>query len=1598
MYHRCAVDKDGNCDPTELMLNPALCAKKLTELWVLTVALRAVTQRVLYTGKHGMTMQHQSAHDALQGIDPCETSHILLGAGVDGSPRSKMQGLNDALAINALIGPPDYFLTMTGNPHWREIEEGLMSDFHETKPAHRPDLIHRVFNLKKKAMVQDIENGALGTFEAGVHVIEYQKRGLPHCHMLVWVANDCKPRTAGNLDLIVNAQLPDPDTQPEIYNMVSDMCMHNRCDKLHSAKCLVTGKDGKRKCKGSFPKNFREVSGADATGMFAAPKRPDNKRLSKATDAEWAKARQHGGPEAVPYSARDNRFVVPHNIDLCWRYDAHVNVEPVHSARAIQYLFKYFFKDEAKANVSATLATEQMMGSKAKQDKDEQRNEPLDFLNARYMGAIEAVGVIIHTRMITILPTVIPLHVHLEDEQRVYFPAKGGVLARKAAAAGATSTLIDWMLCNWRLSVEQCSELMGFNTLIYSTVCAFFPHKFHTHTHTHTQVPQFFAYQRDKRNWVLRKGFVWDEDLQQFMPTERSRVGKRRLMGIGRLVWTPVRNTELQCLRIILTRKAGATSFEDLRTENGVVYNSFRETCDAMGLLEDGALVRQTMQEVSKSTVSSKAIRFTFAVLLSEFVVSERLGTELWEAHKDRMCAQPWKDREEQEKELVLSAAEVNAALCDIHTLVREMMGKSELKLQQLGLPELSEESALSARKNWRLEDELYNHEEQAERYRMFAEKCNTGQMQALNQIKEAIIARSGGLFVLQGAAGTGKTFLYETLLALVRSRPPELGGLGVALAVASSGIAATLLTGGRTAHNRFKIPIDMASKSPTDTCFTGSQDIEDLLRAATLIIWDEVVMAPKGNVEIVSRTMQAVKKNNKPFGGVVTVLGGDFKQILPVIKNQKKAAVVDSTLHKSVLLWPEAVKLSLTVVVRAEQQMFAKFLATVGDASINDKDDCAALPSSMINKTTMLKTNRRKQSAPNTPADLVRHCFPLLSATTVADAAQRVGNALILAPTNLAKDAINQRCLDQLPGNIIEVKGENKLDDVTNNANVIDTAVLDSFTAAGLPPTVLKLKIGCVVMLLKNIRPHSGLCNGTRIIVTDVSPLQLTGTILGGRAGAAAESVTIPRCRCAADPLDAGVAFHRTQLPFVLAFAATVNKAQGQTLDKVGLDVSDRQCFAHGQLYVALSRVKKMEDIAIACQLNKEGRPLPIANPVYRDVLQEVSGQVEGIFSNLTEEEKEEIRREYTLDDTKYSSDVHHDLPAPSAKQQEANAPLPMTCSHILADQPWDDVGDDEEEEEDWIPKKKAPKKKNEPVKRKETTAPSTPPTNLSPAKKRRMNPKTAPPAPPSPPKGRTSPPPTSTRPAKKARTQTKKKEEKKEEKTEEKKEEKTEEKEEEENVVVLPTRAEERILNHGQRPQQGPNWLAIDRWLAHKFPANKYRRQGIVGDGSCFFYSVSLGLPQCTLSSSAMRQVVTNYYVQTLALDASTLPQHVEKDYKERAKRTGKWYADDVDARVLALQLQVFIVQVNANLQDIEQDYSSLSPSPVEGAVSWPIVVVATNHDAGTGQVSASDHYELVLCNDSAKKALLQHVSLRAGWDMELQQPVVYPRRSSD
>jgi len=133
--------------------------------------------------------------------------------------------------------------------------------------------------------------------------------------------------------------------------------------------------------------------------------------------------------------------------------------------------------------------------------------------------------------------------------------------------------------------------------------------------------------------------------------------------------------------------------------------------------------------------------------------------------------------------------------------------------------------------------------------------------------------------FFLHGPAGTGKTFLYNCLCSHLRSQGK------IVLCVASSGIAAQLLPGGRTAHSRFKIPL---SNDINAVCnITHNSDLGELIRKTSLIIWDEVPMQHKACFEAVNRTLNDLcnRGEERVFGGIPVVLGGDFAQILPVIR-----------------------------------------------------------------------------------------------------------------------------------------------------------------------------------------------------------------------------------------------------------------------------------------------------------------------------------------------------------------------------------------------------------------------------------------------------------------------------------------------------------------------------------------------------------------------------------------------------------------------------------------------------------------------------------------------------------------------------------------
>ncbi|CAI9303740.1 unnamed protein product [Lactuca saligna] len=160
-------------------------------------------------------------------------------------------------------------------------------------------------------------------------------------------------------------------------------------------------------------------------------------------------------------------------------------------------------------------------------------------------------------------------------------------------------------------------------------------------------------------------------------------------------------------------------------------------------------------------------------------------------------------------------------------------------------------------------------------------QNLNKKQKLAFDTIIGKVESNNGGAFFIDGPGGTGKTFLYRALLANIRLKAH------IALATATSGIAASLLPGGRIAHSRFKIPLDLSDRSNCRISKQSSLGI--LIKTCKIIIWDEVPMAKRQAIEALDDLLQDLMESSEIFGGKVVVLGGDFRQTLPVVRNGSK-------------------------------------------------------------------------------------------------------------------------------------------------------------------------------------------------------------------------------------------------------------------------------------------------------------------------------------------------------------------------------------------------------------------------------------------------------------------------------------------------------------------------------------------------------------------------------------------------------------------------------------------------------------------------------------------------------------------------------------
>jgi len=164
---------------------------------------------------------------------------------------------------------------------------------------------------------------------------------------------------------------------------------------------------------------------------------------------------------------------------------------------------------------------------------------------------------------------------------------------------------------------------------------------------------------------------------------------------------------------------------------------------------------------------------------------------------------------------------------------------------------------------------------------------------------------------------------------------------------------------------------------------------------------------------------------------------------------------------------------------------------------------------------------------------------------------------------------------------------------------NAIPNEYLNTITVPGMPLHETELRINCPVILLRNLNPHEGLCNGTRMVITAMAERVIEVQVLtGSHAG---KKAFIPRISIDTS-MSAGLGFilRRRQYPIRLGFSMSINKAQGQSLDRVGIYLNN-PVFAHGQLYVALSRCTDRRNLKILLPPDANRRT---PNIVYREVI----------------------------------------------------------------------------------------------------------------------------------------------------------------------------------------------------------------------------------------------------------------------------------------------------------------------------------------------------------------------------------------------------------
>ncbi|XP_062104396.1 uncharacterized protein LOC133815593 [Humulus lupulus] len=518
---------------------------------------------------------------------------------------------------------------------------------------------------------------------------------------------------------------------------------------------------------------------------------------------------------------------------------------------------------------------------------------------------------------------------------------------------------------------------------------------------------------------------------------EKTWTRRKNGLAIGRIYFVHPSTRERFYLRMLLNFVKGSTSYESIRTINGVTYPNFKGACYALGLLDDDKEWIDCLTEAA-IWATGKELRHLFVTILIHCQVSD--ASQLWKSNyialsEDITSLQKKRFRM---NDLKLTKQQVEAyTLFEIESIMLKM-GKSLKDIDGMPLPNPS----LIRDSGNRLVNEELDYDR--DQLKILHEKS----FAALNPCQKSA---------------------YKAIVHSVENEQ--------VLPVATSGIAALLLPNGRTAHSRFYIPLNVTAES---TCeFRQGTLLAGLLMKTSLIIWDEAPMANKFCFEALDKTLRDILRtrfensSNKPFGGLTIVCGGDFRQILPVVPKGTRDDIVDASLNSS-YLWPffkiyelnQNMRLyngSLTGFEAAKIASFDKWMLQIGDGSLYDDID-----KQLIKLPSDIAINPSQDPMKS----IIKVIYPSLL-QKYNDPTYLTERA-ILTPKNEMVYELNEMIMNIIPGEgrtYFSSDSICKASVKTNDEDLLYPAeFLHGLKFNGIPNHEMRLKEGAPVMLLRNL------------------------------------------------------------------------------------------------------------------------------------------------------------------------------------------------------------------------------------------------------------------------------------------------------------------------------------------------------------------------------------------------------------------------------------------------------------------------------------------------------------------------------------------------